>query len=31
MWVLLEIGALLLLVGWIVWMIKPQKSKKKDP
>lgn len=27
-WALLEIGILLLLVVWIVWMVKPPRTEK---
>lgn len=27
MWALLEIGVLILVVAWIVWMIKPPKKQ----
>ncbi len=28
MWVLLEVGLVLLLVLWIVWMIRPPKKRR---
>jgi len=28
MWALLELGILVLVVGWVVWMVIPPKPKK---